>query len=99
MCSARVTTDSPPTCDERQAGQPVVVGGHVRAGATWPRAEAATAACVSTTPFGSPLDPLVAIDERIARLDRDRIGKCGLAVGSDDGGGTHAGEQRQPEPT
>ena len=51
---ARVTTDSPPTCDSGKAGQPHVVARRRRAAPTWPRAEAATASWVSTTPAGDP---------------------------------------------
>ena len=59
VSSARVTTASPPTCDSgRQASQwssPVTPSRALDASA-----EAATAAWVSMTPFGSPVEPLVA---------------------------------------
>ena len=57
---------------ERQAGEPAVPGGIDAETALVARAEAATAVWVRTTPFGSPVVPLVATTRASPSLDRSR---------------------------
>src|SRR5581483_2309268 len=58
--SARVTTPSPPTCASGMHANHVSLSGSTYSRSLVANADAATASWVSTTPFGSPVVPLVA---------------------------------------
>ncbi len=86
MCSALVTTESPPTwASGRQHSQRSAEGSTPRY-ALVASAEAATAAWVSTTPFGAPVVPDVAMT-RASPFSTGTAAARGalLAVGAEDG--------------
>ena len=81
---------------QRQAGQPAVAAGSTPRRRLVAAAEAATASWVSTTPFGVPVEPLVATTRASPRLDRPAAGEGVLvAVAVDEPGRRHGGERRR----
>ena len=101
-----MTTRQPADVGERQAGQPVVVGGRRRGGRVVASADARTASWVSTTPLGAPVEPLVATTsaspgstgraavERGARRRRRRPRRRRIAVEQRGRGAGRAGAGR-----
>ena len=88
VSSARVTTESPPTCARgRQANQECRVAS-TPSRSEVARAEAPMPSWVSTTPWGSPEEPLVATTSASPSSTGEPVGQAmELAVGCHDPGG------------
>ena len=94
VASARVTTESPPTCAGGRQQSHLSVAGSTARRVLAARADAATASRVRTTPRGLPRRARGRDDEGVAFLDRAGVAEHGgVPVPRHDDGGAQRGEK------